>query len=253
MLALCWGASAAQNAEWPTDGKDKQRSGWQQEEHILTTSNVKNMTLLWKVKTGNEARALHALMPALIAANVMTASGSKQIVLVSGISDNLYAMDAADGTLLWKKHYTYTSGAKGFELPPEMPPIMGGKTPATLNFLEPGGSSDTPVIGDAQQDGKRPVYFIDGGGMLHILNLADGADLKPPVQWEKGKAWAMNLDGNTLWLPTIKSMTAMHLDDMDHPMTPWVSKSGGVSVRMTRRRRSMPTVSSRWRSRIPGW
>jgi hypothetical protein len=228
MLALCWGASAAQNAEWPTDGKDKQRSGWQQEEHILTTSNVKNMTLLWKVKTGNEARALHALMPALIAANVMTASGSKQIVLVSGISDNLYAMDAADGTLLWKKHYTYTSGAKGFELPPEMPPIMGGKTPATLNFLEPGGSSDTPVIGDAQQDGKRPVYFIDGGGMLHILNLADGADLKPPVQWEKGKAWAMNLDGNTLWLPTIKSMTAMHLDDMDHPMTPWVSKSGGV-------------------------
>ena len=74
MLALCWGVSAAQNAEWLTDGKDKQRSGWQQDEHILTTSNVKNMTLLWKVKTGNEARALHALMPALIAANVTTAS-----------------------------------------------------------------------------------------------------------------------------------------------------------------------------------
>jgi len=35
--------------------------------------------------------------------------------------------DAADGTLLWKKHYTYTSGAKGFELPPEMPPIMGAR------------------------------------------------------------------------------------------------------------------------------
>ena len=89
MLALCCGVSVAQNAEWLTDGKDKQRSGWQQDEHILTTSNAKNMTLLWKVKTGNEARALHALMPALIAANVSTASGPRQIVLVSGISDNL--------------------------------------------------------------------------------------------------------------------------------------------------------------------
>lgn len=228
MLALCWGVSTAQNAEWLTDGKDKQRSGWQQDEHNLTTSNVGNMTLLWKVKTGNEARALHALMPALIAANVTTPAGPKQIVLVSGISDNLYAMDAADGTLLWKKHYDYTNTQQGFQPPPGMPPIMGGKTPATLNFLEPGGSSDTPVIGDPQQDAKRPVYFVDGGGVLHILNLADGADLKPPVTWVKGKAWAMSLEGNLLWMPTIKSMAAIHLDDLDHPMEPWISRSGGV-------------------------
>ena len=192
MLALCWGVAAAQNAEWLTDGKDNQRSAWQKDEHTLTTSNVKDMTLLWKVKTGNEARALHALMPALIAANVTTANGSKEIVLVSGISDNLYAMDAADGTLLWKKHYEHGADKPGFEPPPGMPPIMGGKTPATLNFLEPGGSSDTPVIGEPLQDGKRPVYFVDGGGMLHILNLADGSDLKPPVSLVKGKAWAMN-------------------------------------------------------------
>src|SRR3984957_286409 len=134
MLALCCGVSVAQNAEWLTDGKDKQRSGWQQDEHILTTSNVKNMTLLWKVKTGNEARALHALMPALVGANVTTASGPKQIVLVSGISDNLYAMDAADGTLLWKKHYEHSAEKPGFEPPAGMPPLMGGKTPETMTF-----------------------------------------------------------------------------------------------------------------------
>jgi hypothetical protein len=228
MLALCCGVGAAQNAEWLTDGKDNQRSAWQKDEHILTTSNVKDMTLLWKVKTGNEARALHALMPALIAANVTTASGSKEIVLVSGISDNLYAMDAADGTLLWKKHYEHSADKPGFEPPAGMPPIMGGKTPATLNFLEPGGSSDTPVIGEATQDGKRPVYFVDGGGMLHILNLADGSDLKPPVFFVKGKAWAMTLDGNVLWMPTINAVNALRLDDLDHPIQPWESKSGGV-------------------------
>jgi outer membrane protein assembly factor BamB len=228
MLAMCWGAAAAQNAEWLTDGKDKQRSAWQKDEHTLTTSNVKDMTLLWKVKTGNEARALHALMPALIAANVTTGSGSKEIVLVSGISDNLYAMDAADGTLLWKKHYEHEAEKPGFDPPPGMPPIMGGKTPATLNFLEPGGSSDTPVIGEAQQDGKRPVYFVDGGGTLHILNLADGSDLKPPVFFVKGKAWAISLDGNVLWMPTITAVNALRLDDLGHAIQPWESKSGGV-------------------------
>ena len=141
------GVAVAQNAEWLTDGKDNQRSAWQKDEHILTTSNVKNMTLLWKVQTGNEGRALHALMPALIASKVTTGSGPKEIVLVSGISDNLYAMDASDGALLWKKHYEYPIPKPDFELPADLPPVFGGKTPATLNFLDPGGSSDTPVIG----------------------------------------------------------------------------------------------------------
>jgi len=233
MMALSCGISScgvamAQNAEWLTDGKDNQRSAWQKDEHILTTSNVKNMTLLWKVKTGNEGRALHGLMPALIASKVTTENGPKEIVLVSGISDNLYAMDASDGTLLWKKHYEYPIPKPDFELPPDLPQVFGGKTPATLNFLDPGGSSDTPVIGEAQQDGKRPVYFADGGGTLHILNLADGSDLKPPVAFAKGKAWAMTLDGNVLWMPTTKSVNAVRLDDTQHEIKPWISESGGI-------------------------
>jgi hypothetical protein len=228
IMALCCGVGAAQTAEWPTDGKDKQRSGWQKDEHTLTTSNVKNMTLLWKVKTGNEARALHALMPALIASRVTTASGPKEIVVVSGISDNLYAMDAADGTILWKKHYDYSVPKPESDFPADMPPIMGGKSPATLNFLDPGGSSDTPVIGEAGEDGKRPVYFVDGAGLLHILNLADGSDLKPAVSFVKGKAWAIALDGNVLWMPTIKSVNALRLDDATKEIKPWVSNSGGL-------------------------
>ena len=227
-LALFCGVAAAQDAEWLTDGKDTQRSAWQKDEHILTTGNVKNMTLLWKVKTGNEARALHALMPALIASHVITASGPKEIVLVSGISDNLYAMDAADGTILWKKHYEYAAPKPAIEVPAGMPPIMGGQTPATLNFLEPGGSSDTPVIGTPLEDGKRPVYFVDGAGTLHILNLADGSDLKPAVSFVKGKAWAMTLAGNLLWMPTIKSVNAIRLDDLDSQIKGWTSNSGGI-------------------------
>lgn len=217
----------AQNADWLTDGGDKQRSGWQKDEHILSPADVKNMTLLWKVETGNEARALHNLMPALIVHSVETASGPKQIVLVSGISDNLYAYDAADGTLLWKKHFTYAVEKPKEDIPADFATIAGGKTPKTLNFLEPGGSSDTPVIGPVQ-DGKWPVYFVDGGGVLHILSLADGTDLKPAVTVEKGKAWALNLDGDTLWMPAINQMNAINLAKTGDGVKSWKSASGGL-------------------------
>jgi outer membrane protein assembly factor BamB len=217
----------AQNADWLTDGGDKQRSGWQKDEHILSPASVKGLTLLWKADTGNEARALHNLMPALVVHSVETGSGAKQVVLVSGISDNLYAYDAADGTLLWKKHFEYAVEKPNEDIPADFAAIAGGKTPKTLNFLEPGGSSDTPVIGP-QQDGKWPVYFVDGGGVLHILNLADGSDLKAPVTVKKGKAWALNLDGDTLWMPTINEMYAINLAKTGDGVKGWESKSGGL-------------------------
>ena len=119
-------------------------------------------------------------MPALIVEKVNTASGVKQIVLVSGISDNLYAMDAANGTILWKKHTMSCTAPAARGPAADIPPMLGGSDPAHLNFLNPGGSSDTPVIGPAGADGKRPVYFADGAGMLHVLNLADGSELETP-------------------------------------------------------------------------
>ena len=115
---LCCGIGLLRASDWTTDGGDTQRSGWQKDEHILTTANVKDLKILWKVATGNEPRALHGLMPALIVEKVPTATGVKQIVLVSGISDNLYAMDASNGTILWKKHYDYAPPAARAGAPP---------------------------------------------------------------------------------------------------------------------------------------
>src|SRR5579863_1314693 len=129
---LCCGIGLLRAADWTTDGGDTQRSGWQKDEHILTTSNVKNMKILWKVQTGNAPRALHGLMPALVVEKVSTADGVKQIVLVSGISDNLYAMDAANGALLWKKHFDYAPPAARGGGGPD-PAGRGPVDPAHLN------------------------------------------------------------------------------------------------------------------------
>src|SRR5262245_50096122 len=129
-------AGAAQPYDWTTDGGDNQRTGWNKNEKILTKDNIKNHQLVWKVSTGNQVRALHALMPALVIGRLTTASGVKEVAFVSGISDNLYAIDVAAGTMLWKKHWDYQAPAgRGGG---------AGQDPASLGFLQPGGSSDVP-------------------------------------------------------------------------------------------------------------
>jgi glucose dehydrogenase len=92
-------------ADWLTDGGGPQRTAWQQDERILTTANVKDMKLLWKIKFDNEPRQMHNLLPALIVGRVNTSRGPKQIVIVTGVSDNVYAIDADKGELLWKHRF----------------------------------------------------------------------------------------------------------------------------------------------------
>ena len=126
-------------ADWLTDGGDPQRTAWQKNEHILNVSNVKGMKLLWKYKTDNEPREMHALFPPLIVGRVMTAAGPKQVAIVAGISDNIYAIDVATGRLLWKHHFDTT-----FSPPPGV----------SFGTLCPGGTAATPVIGPGQDAGQ---------------------------------------------------------------------------------------------------
>ena len=88
---------------------------------------------------------------------------------VSGISDNLYAFDVETGKIIWKKHWDYPAPAGRGGAPGAAP-----QDPAQLGFLQPGGSSDTPVIGPPDAQGRRPIYFVTGDGMLHTLNAATG-------------------------------------------------------------------------------
>ena len=212
-------ANPLSQIEWTTDGGDAQRTGWVKGEQILTKDNIKGMSLEWKRETGNEPRALHALMPALVATNVVTAEGPKQLVIVNGISDNVTAMDAATGRIVWHRQWDY---------PGQTPPEQDLRK---IGFLRPGGSSDTPVIGPPDSQGRRPVYFVTGDGMLHILNLATGEDLQPSFMYHVGKGWSLNLVGNVLWMANTYagvSVVATRLDDPTHKIMTWNSGSGGA-------------------------
>ncbi len=209
-------------ADWTTDGGDLQRTGWQKDEKILTKDNVKNLKLLWKLKTDNVTRALFSFTPALILQNVRSGGATKEMVYVLGASDNLYAIEADTGKIAWQKHFTY-----------EAPAGRGGgapiQDPAHLNFLGPGGSTDTPVIGPPDAAGRRPIYMTDGGGMLHTLDTANGEDLTAPFKFGNSK-FSLQLVGNTLWAPIGVGMAATKLDDPTHHVytTQGMSRSGGL-------------------------
>jgi hypothetical protein len=127
-------------ADWLTDGKNSQRTNWQEDEKTFTTANAKDIKLLWKIKLDNEVREMHSLFVPLIAERVNTNSGPRQILIETGVSDNTFAIEAETGNVIWKKHFTssYT------------PPLnsRGG------GILCPGGITATPVIGPAGAPGK---------------------------------------------------------------------------------------------------
>ena len=215
--------------DWATDGGDNQRTAWNKQEKTLTKDNVKNLKLLWKLETHNQVRALHSLMPVLVLAQLNTPGGVKQVGFVSGISDNLYAFDTDTGQIIWQKHWDYPEpagrggGGGGGQAPNQGPEHLG--------FLRPGGSSDTPVIGPPDAQGRRPIYFVTGDGMLHMLNAATGEDLQPAFMLHTGKGWSLNLVDNVIWMANTyagESISAVKLDDPQHKVMSFNAGSGGA-------------------------
>ena len=218
--------------DWTTDGGDNQRTGWNKQEKTLTKDNVKNLKLLWKMETKNQVRALHSLMPVIVVGQLDTPAGTKQVGFLAGISDNLYAFDTDSGKIIWQKHWDYEppagrggggGGGGGGQQQPQ--------DPAHLGFLRPGGSSDTPVIGPPDAQGRRPIYFVTGDGMLHTLNAATGEDLQPAFMFHIGKGWSLNLVDNVIWMANTyagESLSAVRLDDPQHKVMNFNAGSGGA-------------------------
>ena len=172
--------SSAEPANWFTDGGGPERNAWQKDEHTLTVANVKNLTLRWKYQTDNEPREMHAMFPPLVVGRVSTPAGAKQLAMVAGVSDNIYAIDVATGTLLWKRRFEST-----FSPPPGI----------RYGALCPGGITATPVITPTATPGKYVAYAVSWDGRLHQLDVATGAEIAPSELFmpPNGKPYALNL------------------------------------------------------------
>src|ERR1041385_3185471 len=106
--ALVSFAALSFGADWLTDGGDVRRNNWQKDEKTLTKSNVSGMKLLWKRKLDNQPRQMHSLLEPLVIGRVETKDGPRALVIQAGVSDNVYALDAHTGALIWKHHFEST-------------------------------------------------------------------------------------------------------------------------------------------------
>jgi outer membrane protein assembly factor BamB len=181
VLALMLLGLTAPAADWLTDGGDVMRTNWQKDERILSTSTAKDIKLLWKIKLDNQPRQMHSLLPPLVIGSLQTNSGTKQVVIQAGVSDNVYAIDVATGELLWKRQFDST-----FKDPPD------GRGPSVLC---PGGMTANVTIGPGGAPGKYVIYAASWDGRFRQLNAADGKEIAPPAKFmpPNGKPYALSL------------------------------------------------------------
>ncbi|MBZ5606755.1 MAG: PQQ-binding-like beta-propeller repeat protein [Acidobacteriia bacterium] len=186
LLPFVLGVFAPVNAsDWLTFGGDPQRTGWAQQEKDIDRKNAKDLALLWKAKLDNEARELTSLTAPVAAEWVVTPRGMKEIVVVGGASDNLFAMDASSGEILWKKTFT-----------------AEGKPTQSPFWLCPNALNATPLIG--KNGLEQRVYTISSDGKLHVLDIHNGEDKIPPTQFVPpfSKNWSLGLYRNVLYTTT---------------------------------------------------
>src|SRR5579871_5000094 len=86
--------------QWPTFGGNPQRDGWARDETILTRDNAKSIKLIWKLHINSKLKEMNSLTAPIVAENVLTAQGHKDIVVVAGASDTLDAINIDKGKVL---------------------------------------------------------------------------------------------------------------------------------------------------------
>ncbi len=180
-LATAHGQSAGA-AEWTTDSFNPQRDAWQRNETKLTPDSVKNLQILWKVKTDNKTMGMQSFREPLIISGVKTAKGVQTLAIVAGSSNDVYVMDVTTGAMVWQKHLKWSS-----DKPQEEGEGRG--------FICTNALTATPVVTPAGE-GERSLYVITNDGYLHILGLENGDEKDAPVQMLPGiygKAYGLNL------------------------------------------------------------
>jgi hypothetical protein len=165
-------APADQHISVLTQHKNNTRSGLNDAEITLTTSNV-NVNEFGKLFTLNVDDQVYA--QPLVVGDVTIAGGEHNVVYVASVNNTLYAFDGEDGQTYWQKNYTAT-GMR----PPKNTDMTGACGGSYQDFSGNMGIVGTPVIDSSSQT----IYFVarstDGTNfvqLLHAVNIIDGSEL----------------------------------------------------------------------------
>ena len=164
---------AAANIDWPTFGFNVQRTGENPFESTITPATVAGLHKLWSFELG----AVMVMQP-ILAAAVMVDGSPKDLVYMGSEHGDLYAIDAASGTMVWQRNLgSQLTGC------PDMPDNIFG------------------VSGSPSLDRPNSRMFVVGGdGNMYALDLATGAT-RPgwPVPVTKNPAEEHNYGGINIY------------------------------------------------------
>ena len=93
--------SAPPTREWLTWQADPERTGWARGETTLGKANASGIALLWKAQLDaipTRVNGYSTLTDPLVAEGVRTAQGVKTVLFTASGENNVYALDAGDGS-----------------------------------------------------------------------------------------------------------------------------------------------------------
>jgi hypothetical protein len=154
-----------------TQHNDNSRSGLNDNETALTTSNV-NVRQFGELFTLSVDDQIYA--QPLVVGHVLIGDSYHNVVLLATVNNTVYAFDGDDGTLYWRQNFT----APGMR-PPQHTDMTGACSGSYTDFSGNIGIVGTPVIDATTQT----MYFVARSTtgtafvqFLHAVNIVDGIE-----------------------------------------------------------------------------
>ena len=199
--------------DWLGYNYDRERTGWNRGETMLSPKTVGQMKPLWNTQltTASKALILSTLTAPVVVGGLTTPGGTKDLVFSYGIDDVLSAVDANSGKIVWQKHYPNT-----------IKPLR----PASISCSNT--EQATPIIDKA----KGVIYFTSSDGKLRGAHLGDGSEALTPTDMVQpfSRNWSLNLVDNVIYTTTARgcggseaqptefgTVAAMDISDPAHP------------------------------------
>ena len=215
-------AQIGRGGDWTTSGYDAQRSFWLRTDAKISPASMQKpgFQFLWKMKLNNTPRELNSLTPPVLLDRLIGYKGFRSLGFVGGSSDKVFAIDTDLARMEWEK--SLSAGAPPRDASLACPggltamltrptsvsmaatPAWGGGgggrgSPALSAVGVPDEGAVTlaqvaaraaavrrpniPPAAPGSNRGAMPVYALSSDGMLHELNIANGADLQPPLKF----------------------------------------------------------------------
>ncbi len=221
VAAVAAAGHPARAQDWTTAGYDAQRSSWVRAPGKISAARLRKpgFELLWKLGLADEARAARELTPPVLLDLLIGYRGFRALGFVGAPSDRVVAIDTDLGRVEWERRFAPDappargSPACARAMTPNLARPTNRALPALIGGASRAGQAARGAVGDpgegavtlaqpaarrreappaapappqsaAQRPAPRPftvVYVLSSDGVLHTINVMNGADAESPA------------------------------------------------------------------------